>query len=74
MFKLIVAVVIGLSGSLATASAQSGETIKSNTLNTVYIVQATDFNAKRLATFKLASSIRFDPAEVPALDLSNVRK
>lgn len=45
-----------------------------NTLNTVYIVQATDFNAKRLATFKLASSIRFDPAEVPALELSNVRK
>jgi branched-chain amino acid transport system substrate-binding protein len=57
----------------------SGEKIRfddsgRNTLNTVYIVQATAFDDKRLATFALRDTIRFDLAEVPDLELSKARK
>jgi len=45
-----------------------------NLLNTVYIVQATAFDDKRLATFRLADTIRFEPGEVPDLALSKARK
>ena len=45
-----------------------------NTLNTVYIVQAVAFDDKRLATFALRDTIRFDLAEVPDLELSKARK
>jgi branched-chain amino acid transport system substrate-binding protein len=45
-----------------------------NLLNTVYIVQAADFDSKRLATFKLVETIRFEPGQVPDLELSQARK
>jgi ABC-type branched-subunit amino acid transport system substrate-binding protein len=45
-----------------------------NTLNTVYIVQAVAFDEKRLTTFALRDTIRFDLAEVPDLELSKARK
>jgi branched-chain amino acid transport system substrate-binding protein len=45
-----------------------------NTLNTVYIVQAVAFDEKRLATFALRDTIRFDLSEVPDLELSKARK
>ncbi len=45
-----------------------------NTLNTVYIVQATSFDDKRLATFELRDTIRFELSEVPDLELSRARK
>jgi ABC-type branched-subunit amino acid transport system substrate-binding protein len=45
-----------------------------NTLNTVYIVQAVAFDDKRLATFALRDTIRFDLTEVPDLELSKARK
>jgi branched-chain amino acid transport system substrate-binding protein len=45
-----------------------------NILNTVYIVQAVSFDDKRLATFALRDTIRFDLAEVPDLELSKARK
>jgi branched-chain amino acid transport system substrate-binding protein len=45
-----------------------------NTLNTVYIVQAIAFDEKRLTTFALRDTIRFDLAEVPDLELSKARK
>jgi branched-chain amino acid transport system substrate-binding protein len=45
-----------------------------NVLNTVYILQATAFDEKKLATFVLRDAIRFDLSEIPDLELSKARK
>jgi branched-chain amino acid transport system substrate-binding protein len=45
-----------------------------NILNTTYIMQAVAFDDKRLTTFQLKDTIRFDPNEVPDIELSKLRK